>query len=522
MITATHNQPTFAENAAEHVDPILALPVADGYRGIWHGQVQDNLPGHKYKYSGGLGTYPQQHSPIAIHRPEANKTFFVFGAAAGDVQQDPAKNTLQLHIGMFDHATQRLSRPRILIDRREAWQRTDTHENPTLTLDDQGHLYVVINTHGPATLTSRHGQSGAASFIYRSVEPYAIDRFERIVGDIPLTEEDRGSGGTNFSYANPWWIKGQGLVMLHVKYHSWSERTLAWLSGRADAQAPGGFRWTPRQTLADVEQGHYGVSWRTPDGSSVGVALNFHPNQKVGQSDKTGLDSRTNLYFLSRTGLDQPWTTITGQPIDATPSTRAQLAPALVYDYLAEGKLVYLKELRYDTAGQPVIVYLTSRDYRPGMGGAGRMFHAARWDGNHWIIRDIASTDHNYDHGTLLIESAEAGSQDETWRFVAPLGPGPQPGQTGGEMRMLISHDRGATWATSHRYTGISGVNHTYARPVLDAHRDLVALWADGHANQPSPSHLYFTNRDGSSVWRLPYRMTRDDAEAELVWRKTP
>ncbi len=501
---------------------VLTLPIADGYRGIWHGQVQDGLPGHRYKYSGGLGTYPQQHSPIAIHRPQSNKTYFVFGAAAGDVLQDPAHNTLQLHIGQFDHTTGRLSRPRILLDRREAWQRTDTHENPTLAIDDEGHLYVAINTHGPATLNSRHGQSGAASFIYRSVEPDAIDRFEQIVGDIPLTEEDRGTGGTNFSYANPWWLKGQGLLLLHVKYRSWHERTLAWLSGRMDGQAPGGFRWTPRRTLSDVEQGHYAISYRTPDGAGVGVALNFHPNQKVGLSDKDGLDSRTNLYFLQRTGLDQPWTTILGQPFDDTPTTREQLAPALVQDYLARGQLVYLKELRYDTAGLPVIVYLTSRDYRPGVDGSKRMFHTARWDGSRWIIHDIAPADHNYDHGTLLIESAGNDPRQETWRFLAPLGPGPQPGQTGGEMWMLISHDRGRNWATAHRYADLSPFNHTYARPVLDAHHNFAVLWADGHANQPSASHPYFTNRDGSSVWRLPYRMTGDEANPELIYQHTP
>lgn len=505
---------------------MFTLPLADGYRGIWHGQVQGGLPGYDYKYSGGLGTYPQQHSPIAIYAKDADKTFFVYGAAAGDVTADEKNNTLQLHIGEFDHATGKVSRPRILIDRREAWGRTDAHENPTLAMDDEGHLYVAINTHGPARLDSRHGETGAASYIYRSVEPYRVDRFTRIVGDIPLTDEDRGTGGSNFSYANPWWIKGTGddggddgggLLLLHVKYRSWRERTLAWLTGRADADSPGGFTWSPRRTLAAVEQGHYGVSWRMPDGRGVGVAINFHPNEMVADSDRAGLDSRTNLYYLQRRGLDGVWTTITDEPFIDAPTTREQLAPALVHDYLTEGKLVYLKEVRFDTTGRPVIVYLTSDDYRPGMGGE-KMVHTARWDGERWIIRDIATCDHNYDHGTLLIE-AEGDEGREVWRLLAPLGPGPQPGHTGGEMRMLVSSDRGETWRVEHRYTGISDVNHTYARPVLGGQPDFAALWADGDPTRVSPSRLYFTNRDGSAVWRLPYHMTQEAARPELVWQ---
>ena len=37
---------------------------------------------HKFKYSGGTATYPQQHAPIAIYAKAADKTFFVFGGVA--------------------------------------------------------------------------------------------------------------------------------------------------------------------------------------------------------------------------------------------------------------------------------------------------------------------------------------------------------------------------------------------------------------------------------------------------------
>ena len=44
------------------------------------------------------------------------------------------------------------------------------------------------------------------------------------------------------------------------------------------------------------------------------------------------------------------------------------------------------------------------------------------------------------------------------------------------------------------------------------------ALWGDGDALRPSESSLYFTDRDGAHVWRLPRKMTDTAAAPEVVW----
>ena len=51
------------------------LPKDDGYRGIWYCD-EATKDEYKFKHSGGMATYPQQHAPIAIYSPAANKTFF--------------------------------------------------------------------------------------------------------------------------------------------------------------------------------------------------------------------------------------------------------------------------------------------------------------------------------------------------------------------------------------------------------------------------------------------------------------
>lgn len=59
-----------------------------GYRGIWYaiggaGQRGPVKNKYRYKYSGGLGTYPVKHYPFSVYVKEVNKTFFCYGGAGG-------------------------------------------------------------------------------------------------------------------------------------------------------------------------------------------------------------------------------------------------------------------------------------------------------------------------------------------------------------------------------------------------------------------------------------------------------
>src|SRR5687768_18604893 len=78
---------------------------ADGYRGVWY-MNQPQKDEYRYKYSGGLGTYPQQHVPIAVYSPQANKTFFTFGG-----RDDATGKRLLNMVSFYDHATGTVPQP---------------------------------------------------------------------------------------------------------------------------------------------------------------------------------------------------------------------------------------------------------------------------------------------------------------------------------------------------------------------------------------------------------------------------
>jgi hypothetical protein len=448
-----------------------AAPQGSGFSGIWYSISS----GGAYKYSGGMATYPQQHAPIAIYSAQANKTFFVYGG------KDPADGSLLHMISYFDHQTKQVARPRVWLDAGT----TDAHYNPTLSIDDAGHLWMFSNT---------HGNTGRA-YIRRSAAPFAIDAY---VGT--LSSQDPADTNVfpnaRFSYGQPWHVPsdtpGQAgsFLLLHTRYNG-NDRDL-YTTTSAD-----GDTWTATSTLAQMAGGQYQISWR--NGRTVGTAFDVHP---------TDMDSRTNLYYLQTNDLAASWRTADGSAV-STPLTTIQ-NQALVKDYQAEGKRVYLKDLNFDAQGRPIILYLTSSSATPT--AAPRTLHTAHWTGSDWAINPVAQSDHNYDHGSLYVEP------DGVWRIIGTFLPGPQKGFTGGEIGVWTSTDEGVSWTLADQLTSGSTVNQNYVRRPLDAHEGFYAIWADGDASQPSASSLYFADRLGQ-VWMLPtsFDAGQDFADPVLV-----
>lgn len=437
---------------------VQAQPKDDGYRGIWYSN-QPSKDEYRYKYSGGFATYPQQQLPCAIYAKEANKTFFCYGGRSRE------KNELLHMVSCFDHATGMVPRPTILLNKKT----DDAHDNPTIMVDDAGHIWIFSAAHG----TSR------PSWIHRSRKPWSVDEFEEILE-------------TNFSYTQPWWLPGKGFLFLHTRYKS--GRGLFWMT------SPDGVKWSEPQSLAHIEMGDYQVSWR--NGNRLASVFDYHPKP-------LGLNERSNIYYVETRDHGQTWTSVSGETL-TLPLTAPSNA-ALAYNSRADKKLVYMKDLNFDEKGNPVILFLTSNGYESGPKNGEREWFTLRWLGKEWQRRPFTKTDHNYDHGSLYIEA------DGTWRVIGATGVGPQPWTTGGDIESWTSKDQGKSWNRVKQLTHDRRVNHTYPRRPVDAHPAFYAIWADGDTLGPSESHLYFTDREGSHVWRLPTGMTGEFAEPEVV-----
>lgn len=442
----------------------------DGYRGIWY-MNQPSNDEYVYKYSGGLGTYCAKHKPFAVYSKEADKTFFCYGGTAKD------SNRRLLHmVSFFDHQTKTVPRPTILLDKKTS----DAHDNPVISMDDDGHIWIFSTSHGTAR----------PSYIHKSKRPYDIDEFELV----PATRLEKGQRKpiTNFSYFQAWHQRGEGFLCFFTRYGDPAKRTICFM------KSPDGVNWREWQRLAAIEEGHYQVS-----GSGrkrIGSVFNYHPKGK-------GLNWRTNLYYIESRDRGETWQTIDGNRL-SLPLTKPENA-ALVYDYAAEGLNVYLKDIRFDEDDRPVLLYITSKGYQSGPANDPRIWKIARWTGSDWAIHDVTRSDNNYDMGELWMDSPT------DWRIIAPTETGPQAYNPGGEIACFQSSDKGRTWKKTRQLTSGSERNHTYVRRPVSAHPDFYAIWADGHGRKPSESDLHFADKDGN-VWLLPRKMNGPSAKPSL------
>jgi hypothetical protein len=431
-------------------------PKADGYKGIWFTLGQFSEYGDKY--SGGLATYTANHIPIAIYAPEVNKTFFVYG---GTTRQE--ERHLLIMISYFDHQKKVVPKPVIVYDKMGV---DDPHDNASISIDDRGYIWVFVSGRAKA----RPG------LIFKSRTPYSIESFEKI-----LEKE--------MTYPQPWWQKGEGFLYLFTKYTK--GRELYW------STSPDGITWSPDRKLAGMG-GHYQVS--NYNGKKLVSVFNYHPGGDV--------NKRTNIYLAQTDDSGKTWKTIDGQVLQ-TPLNDIH-GPALVHDYEAEKKLVYLNDLNFDSEGNPVILAVISSGFAPGPQGAPREWMVIHWQNGKWDFRKVCESTHNYDMGSLYIEN-------KVWTIIGPTEAGPQKWGTGGEMALWQSNDNGVIWEKTRDITRNSTFNHSYARRPLNASDDFYAFWADGDANKISTSRLYFTNKTGDKVWRLPYEMKFEFTKPERI-----
>jgi hypothetical protein len=356
----------------------------------------------------------------------------------------------------YDHVTGQVPRPTLVLDKQGV---NDPHDNSALALDPQGYVWIFVS----GRATARPGWK------FRSKKPYSVAAFDFIRQD-------------EMTYPEPRYIPGFGFFNLFTKYTN--GRELYWET------STNGINWSAHQKLAGIG-GHYQVSNVRDSDHLIASFFNRHPGGDV--------DKRTDVYYVQTTNYGVTWTTAAGVPLTMPLTTTNN--PARISDLASQSKLMYTCDLNFDTNGNPVLLYIVSRHYQPGPQGDPREWTIARWTGSQWLFSVVCTSDHNYDMGSLYI-------RPERWVIIGPTQPGPQIWQAGGEMAIWTSSDQGQTWTMTRQITTNSLYNHTYARRPLKAKDPFSVFWADGDPTQVTPSHLYFSNFEGTNVWQLPYDMS--------------
>ena len=424
----------------------------DGYRAIWFELNQKYEFGDKY--SGPLGTYTAKHVPLAIYSPEVKKTFFVYGGT-----KDADKQYLLCMVGEYDHKTKMVSKPTVVYDKNGV---NDPHDNPSIMIDDNGYIRVFVSGRGQ----SRPG------YKFISKKPFDVSAFEM------LSEEE-------MTYPQPW-KTDFGFFHFFTKYTG--VRQLYFETSKD------GINWTEDKMLAAIpvnkgeKSGHYQTS-NVYDGKVLGTFFNRHPNGNV--------DKRSDLYYVQSVDFGKTWTSVDNIELEL-PIVQLD-SPARVVDYSSKEKNVYLKDMGFDSMGNPVCLYIRSNGHEPGPKSYPYEWCVAKWDGSNWQSFVITTSDHNYDMGSLYIT-------DKEWKIVGPTEEGPQKWGVGGELAVWRSIDKGENWKRKTRLTKNSKMSHAYVRRPVNYKAPFEFFWADGDSHKFSKSELYFGDFKGN-VWKLPYEM---------------
>ncbi len=427
----------------------------DGYRPIWF-ELNQKYP-YGDKYSGALGTYTAKHVPLAIYAPAVDKTFFVYGGTTA-----ASKRYLLCMIGEYNHKTGMVSKPTVVYDKQGV---NDPHDNPSLLIDNDGYIWVFVSGRGQR----RPG------FKFKSPKPYDISNFEKI------TEEE-------MTYPQPW-NTAFGFFHFFTKYTGVRQ---LYFETSTD-----GKNWSEDRLLAAIPEkegeksGHYQTS-ACFEGQKLGTFFNRHPNGNV--------DKRTDLYYVETSDFGKSWNNMQGEKI-TVPILKKESA-ARVIDYYSKGKNIYMKDMGFDSNGNPVCLYIRSNGHEPGPISQPYEWCVTKWDGTNWQTFVITTSDHNYDMGSLYISDGE-------WKVVGPTEPGPQEWGVGGELAVWQSTDKGENWTKIRQLTNNSIYSHSYVRRPVDYKPPFCFFWSDGHSHNLSKCRLYFGDFDGN-IWQFPYEMKSD------------
>ena len=453
--------PKWYSDRISHKYELLNLK-ADGFRGVWY-YCQLSRDEYRYKYSGGMGTYCAGHIPMAVYSKEADKTFFCFGGT------DERNSTIYQSVSYFDHKTGLLARPTVVYNK----YTLDAHDNAVISMDDKGHVYLF---------SSAHGQWRPAA-IARSAKPYDISRFETIWEG-------------NYSYPQPFYVSGKGFLLLHAWYVTDGSRNIGSRSNRVMTSNEDGSVWSERSLLAFFNEGHYQRAW--PFGSKVGVAFDQHP---VGK----GLDWRTDVFYMETDDFGRTWKSASGDVLKTPLDKRDN--PAIAVKYEEKSRNVYIKGVKYDSKGNPIILYIVSKGFQAGPANGPREWKIVKWTGGEWRECDTGiRSDNNYDYGELYVDT------DSAWRIIGATKTGPQQYNPGGEIAAWRSDDAGETWRLEKMLTENSERNQNYPRQPLNVNGGFYSFWADGHGREPSVSRLYFCDKD-LNVYLMPLSFEGDFAK---------
>jgi len=410
---------------------------------------------------------------MAVYAPEVNRTFFVFG----DQHNRPC-------IAFFDHGAGEFSTPLALGKNPDG----NAHRNPTLLINEDGLLYVF------------YGYVGANQplHVLRSVGPYDIANWVR--------REDLAPSGA--SYPQPWQLESGKITVVYRVTRGWCCRTTG----------DGGRSWSEPTIIiqfSDYEFLSTAYAMTVAENGSFPRRIHLTWSKLGGgsseeQRTKPLWARRYDVYYACSDDGGDTWRRSDGTAL-RLPISEADAEK--VYESGEHG--VWLKDIQLDSAANPCILFIDAdtRTYAS-------TWKFARSANGAWSLSDIATSDHMYDGGAILLSSAD------DFRMYGPTKT-VQEYCDGGEIVEWRSSDQGKTWHAAAQLTTASRYSHNHVKAVRNRQQGdgrFRLFWSYGDGSTPpaiKQVDLFYWGEGMTEARRIAVRALTDSQPSEASAQPT-
>lgn len=377
-----------------------AINTFDLYEDFSSDSITATSQTYNYKILGFDGAYhPDEKSvalygdvinPVAIYSSTADKTFIIY-------QTKKTPDRYVARAACYNHTSNEFSET-VLVD--GTGLSGDAHGVPSITLDSDGYLYVFYGTHGDTI-----------QYYKKSANPYDISSWGN--------EQTQLTDKKGFTYPQVFFIDDT----LHMFFREGGSdvENYRYMYYRTISHTKfDGAVWTSPTVLTNFSDfsetktvsGMYHITYVNPTDNSIHIAYNWF---------KSATATRYHLYYMKSTDNGKTWTKADGtslnMPVDENSSEK-------ILDSGSDFCNVCLGDIQTTSNGNPLILF-----------NHNKIFKLARWNGSEWIITVVKEVDHNFDYGTLIIDS------DSQYRAYITVGNG-----RGGAIKEYLTTNCGVNW----------------------------------------------------------------------------
>lgn len=362
--------------------------------------------------------------------------------------------------------------------------RIDDHGQPSMVLDDAGHLHLAYGGHGGTRETGVNPLGNTH---------YGEQRHVVTTRPLDITEWELLDNVSPFGTYSQFIKMDNGdlyLIYRHGVHRSNWVYQLSRDNGRTFDE-PVSFLKSQRNRELDAVDSWYPYFIKAP-GDRIIARVDHH----TCRDSPAHNGERSHGYFIQMSTRDHVWRNVKGEALPSPMTKDIMDRHAKAVD--TGDDFVHGGPVALDSEGNPHFILYRTQDTKPYHGGEKTIFHY-RWDGERWLENEL-------DALPKTKVDMEVGAPNEVSLLVAGFND-----ENFGQVARWESTDGGATFEQGRIYYSRKGAHLRLSRPIVNAHPD--ARFMAARAQRSDYSYIFLLGDSGEIERDLEGASVQTDAQ---------